>query len=229
MRFGLNSNVRVGETLYHVQTESRGVGHPFVDTLVYALGQVLHRRSTSYADLLGPNGVNETPLRQRVERQHKSVVEELQSGDLIVQTPASTPQAAPVASSSSVPPTHTEPPQSNGRPVAVGAGLEARLLNASSWLVAGQACLKIEVRARGTRQPVPECAVDVEMEGACQSTRFAARTDGLGQAEVSFPMPPLEPGGGALVIRASGPGGEHRLRYQLKPKNPAAAPVTPAK
>lgn len=221
--------MRVGETLYHVQTESRGVGHPFIDTLVYAQGQVLHRRSTSYADLLGPNDVNEAPLRQRVERQHKGVVEELQSGDLVVRTPPSIPQATPVVSSSSAPLAHSEPPQPSGRPVAAAAGLEARLLNASSWLVAGQACLKIEVRARGTQQPVPECAVEVEMEGACQLTRFAARTDARGYAELSFPMPPLEPGGGALVIRASGPDGEHRLRYQLKPKNPAAAPVAPAK
>ncbi len=35
MNFGFNSNVRVGDVMYHVQTEDRGPSHPFLDTVVY--------------------------------------------------------------------------------------------------------------------------------------------------------------------------------------------------
>src|ERR1700687_5103256 len=52
MLFGHNSNVKVGERLYHVQTEDRGTSHAVIDTMVYHSGRVLHRRATSYAALL---------------------------------------------------------------------------------------------------------------------------------------------------------------------------------
>ena len=50
MNFGFNSNVRSGDTLYHVQTEDRGPSHPYLDTVVYEAGRVVYKRSTSYAD-----------------------------------------------------------------------------------------------------------------------------------------------------------------------------------
>ncbi len=34
MGLGFNSNVELGATVYHVQTEDRGLHHPFVDTVV---------------------------------------------------------------------------------------------------------------------------------------------------------------------------------------------------
>ena len=50
MNFGFNSNVRVGDALYHVQTEDRGPSHPYLDTVVYEAGRVVYKRSTSYED-----------------------------------------------------------------------------------------------------------------------------------------------------------------------------------
>ena len=62
MNFGFNSNVRVGETLYHVQTEDRGPSHPFLDTVVYEAGRVVYKLSTSYQDFLNsatPEGLEQ--------------------------------------------------------------------------------------------------------------------------------------------------------------------------
>ena len=53
MNFGVNSNVRIGEALYHVQTEDRGPSHPFLDTVVYEAGRVIYKKSTSYEELTG--------------------------------------------------------------------------------------------------------------------------------------------------------------------------------
>ena len=41
---GLNTNVRHGETVYHVQTEDRGDVRPIIETLVYAGGGWSGRR-----------------------------------------------------------------------------------------------------------------------------------------------------------------------------------------
>jgi len=205
VNLGFNTNVRLGDTLYHVQTEDRGAGHPFIDTTVYAQGRVLHRRTTSYQDLLDLAGANEAALQQRVKQQHRSVIEELRSGALKLDAPAA--KAAPAASAS--------------------AGIQVQLLNPASWLASGTARLQIEVRARGSRQPVAGVDVEVALDGARGPVRSAARTNEQGFAELSFPMPELGPGRTALVIRAAGPSGEDEIRYQLKPK--AAAPRTPAK
>src|SRR5574337_1274885 len=84
VHLGFNTNVRLGDIVVHVQTEDRGFGHPYIDTTVYVQGRVLHRRTTNYHDLFGPGGVSEAELQQRVEHQHRSVVEELRSGALKV-------------------------------------------------------------------------------------------------------------------------------------------------
>jgi hypothetical protein len=46
MSFGFNSNVRVGEIVYHVQTEQRGKDAAVIDTVVYLSGRVIHRLKT---------------------------------------------------------------------------------------------------------------------------------------------------------------------------------------
>ena len=52
MLFGHNSNVKVGETTFHVQTEDRGVASGLIDTTVYHAGRVMHRRTNNYHDLI---------------------------------------------------------------------------------------------------------------------------------------------------------------------------------
>ena len=66
MKLGFNSNVEVGGVVYHVQTEDRGLNHPFVDTVVLAGGRVVHHRSASYLDLLSGETLDEAALGERV-------------------------------------------------------------------------------------------------------------------------------------------------------------------
>ena len=95
MLFGHNSNVKVGEMLYHVQTEDRGTSHAVIDTMVYHSGRVLHRRANSYTDLLPLDGAREQALKERVSIQHQAVLDELRSGVLKFVQQASSPTAAP--------------------------------------------------------------------------------------------------------------------------------------
>ncbi|MGC1186759.1 MAG: hypothetical protein WA871_05155 [Candidatus Acidiferrales bacterium] len=50
MTSGFNSNVRVGEIVYHVQTEQRGEDGVVIDTVVYISGRVIHRVRTNLRD-----------------------------------------------------------------------------------------------------------------------------------------------------------------------------------
>src|SRR6266481_3263082 len=87
MLFGHNSNVKAGDTTYHVQTEDRGATNALIDTTVYFRGRVLHRRTNNYFDLLPLNADSERALKQRLDEQHRAVVEELRTGALHLALP----------------------------------------------------------------------------------------------------------------------------------------------
>jgi hypothetical protein len=196
MVFGFNTDVRVGKAIYHVQTEDRGPGNPVVDTTIYTQGRVLHKRATSYKEYLNSPEFCEAGLRQRLEEQHRAIIDELRSGKLQFGAPGAAP---PVTESQA-------------------AGISVTLLNPASWLAAGTASLKIQVKQQKTGMPVSDAKVEVAMEGTTKPLSFHAKTDAAGVAELSFPMPRLGPGGAELVIRASASSGLDESRYSLKPK-----------
>src|SRR3979490_574650 len=99
MLFGHNSNVKVGEMLYPVQTEDRGTSHAVIDTMVYHSGRVLHPRANSHADLLPLDGAREQALKERVGTQHQAVWDDLRSGALKLAQPVQ-PVAAPAVTDS---------------------------------------------------------------------------------------------------------------------------------
>ncbi len=203
MSLGFNSNVRLGGTVYHVQTEERGSDHPFIDTTVYASGRVLHRRTTSYHDLLGSDKADRAALQQRVEKQHSAVIEELRAGTLALEA---------------------ETPPSKKIPRPGKPGIEVQLLNFSSWLIAGAANLQIEVRVRKTNKPAAGVLVEAALEGAQEPSRFEVRANERGYATLNFPLPKIGHGDATLVIRASGLLGRDEIRYRLKPKGRASKP-----
>lgn len=195
MVFGFNTDLKIGTTVYHVQTEDRGAANPVIDTTIYCKGHILHRRVTSYKDLIGTPGFNDGLLRQKLEEQHRRIIDELRAGTLQLEAPPPPPAKAPA-------------------PV----GIEVQLLNSASWLSAGTATLQIEVRSRASKQPLGDAKVQVSLEGISGPVNFAGATDAQGRATLSFPMPRLGPGGTELVIRAASGGAEDEIRYSLRPK-----------
>lgn len=215
MNLGHNSNVQVGGTNYHVQTEDRGSGHPFIDTTVYCGGRVVHRRTTGYADLLNADGDRQTLLQKRVEEQHRTVIDEIRGGILkLPPLPADSKNIAAISSAGA-----------GAAAAALPESIVVTLLNATSWIQAGHADLHIEVRARETSHPKAGVKILVVLEGATSPTQFEASTNVEGYAEVKFPLPKLGSEGATLVIRASsGSAATDEIRYQLKakPRTPPA-------
>lgn len=206
MAFGHNSNVTVAGTTYHVQTEERGVAHGLIDTTVYLRGQVLHRRTHGFHDLLPLNEQREEALRVRVEKQHQGVIEEIRSGKLALALPPeeeTAPSAPALAQKAS--------------------SLRLELLNAKSWLSGKRALLQIVVRDRSD-QPVEHAMVTARVEGAARPTMFSAESGPFGHAQFEFEMPHVAGSEGALVIEASKGNAQAHLRFQLraKPKRPSA-------
>jgi len=194
--FGFNTDLKVSGIVYHVQTEDRGAANPVIDTTIYCKGHILHRRVSSYRELIGTLDFDDLVLRQKLEEQHRRVIEDLRSGELKLEAPA-LPAAAP-------------PP--------APAGIAVQLLNPASWLAAGTATLEIEVRSRTSKEPLADAKVQVDLERSSGPVSFAGSTNAEGRTTLSFPMPRLGPGGTELVIRAAAEGAEDEIRYSLRPK-----------
>lgn len=198
---GTHSTVQVEGQKFDVETEARGGERPVIDTTVYSSGRVIYRRVKNYDDLLATLEPNVKALQERVDSQHRDVIQDLKTGVLKFGETGPAPKFL-------VPPAPIEFPK----------GIEVRLLNAGSWLAHGTASLNIEVRGRATHKPASGVTVEIVMEGAHPGFRLQAGTDPRGRVSLAFPMPKLSAQGGELVIRAGGAAGRDELRYKLKAK-----------
>jgi hypothetical protein len=78
---GYNTDIQHSGTTYHVQTEDKGRGNPLVESLVYTSGEILYSRRTPYDDLVEQD-VDREAIASLMERQHRSIVDAVQSGGL---------------------------------------------------------------------------------------------------------------------------------------------------
>jgi hypothetical protein len=78
MIFGFNTDVKVGDSVYHVQTEDRGPKRPEIDSVIYYKGQILDRRRTSYTAETTPE-----QIKDMVTNQHRELVDSLKSGAFV--------------------------------------------------------------------------------------------------------------------------------------------------
>jgi len=208
MVFGHNTNLTVGSTQYHVQTEDRGVAHATIETTVYNQGRLIHKRKIEYRELLPLDSAKEVRLKQRLDEQHHAVMEDLKSGALKLPVEKSAPQApvapAPVA--------------------AAGPKLKIRLQNPADWLKGRHASLKVRVTDE-LSNPVGKAKVVARMEGTTDPVEVGGLTDSDGSTSLEFDMPKFNVADPQLIIDANWGPVSGRLRLQLKarpPKVPAA-------
>ncbi|MGH9733945.1 MAG: hypothetical protein ACRD8A_05080 [Candidatus Acidiferrales bacterium] len=230
MSSGFNTDVRVDERVYHVQTEDRGPSRPVIDTMVYQNGRVVHRRNCNYKHFV--DSVEFTPegLRERVEEQHRCVIEDLRSGALngdksttADAQPESVAQCgAATAKDEGEAAVHVAAPAAMKEGLApVAAGIRLQLLNPESWLTAGSISLQLEILRRTDQQPQSAAQVEALIEGSLDEARHGGTADENGRVQIHFPMPKLGKGGLALVIQAKAHDGTDELRYVMR-SNPRA-------
>ena len=209
MLFGHNSNVKAGGTTYHVQTEDRGATNALIDTTVYFRGRVLHRRTNNYFDLLPLNADSEQALKQRLDEQHRAVVEELRTGTLHLALPHDEKDSALAAAPGSA---------------AAHKVLLLELINAKSWLSGKRALLQVAVRNQ-TNQAVEGARVTARVDGAAETSEYSSETGPFGHAQFEFDMPRLAGADPVLLIEALHGNARGHLRFQLrtKPRVPSAS------
>ena len=191
MSSGFNSDVKVGEQVFHVQTEDRGPARPILDTAVYQNGRVVLRRTSNYQAFAASSEFSPEGLRERVELQHRETMEDLRAGRLDEEINAARNKAA-------------------------APTIQVKLLNPGSWLSAGTVSLDVEAIGRADNQPVANVQVNAEIEGAAQPARHSATTDAQGRAQIQFPLPLLGQGDLALVIQAKHENSQDEIRFAMR-------------
>jgi hypothetical protein len=201
MSCGFNSNVSRNERALHVQTEDRGPQHPAIDTVVYHNGHILYRHSFNYAEYAASPDFSPETLRERVEHQHREVIEDLRAGTLDDHIAAAEAQLAKTT------------------------GIQVQLLNPASWLASGRVALEVGVVRRSDNQPVPGAQIEAAIDGALRDGTHRGASDHQGRAKIEFELPPLGKGDLALVIQAQSESSKDEIRFAMRSraKNPQAS------
>ena len=101
---GFNTDVKHKNRVFHIQTEDKGEGNPYVESLVYVGGEILATKRTSYAEVI-KGGRDDHAVQDLMEQQHRTMIAAIQRGRFdgpngAVQVPdgMSAPEAPPAPS-----------------------------------------------------------------------------------------------------------------------------------
>ena len=76
---GFNTDIEHEGTVYHVQTEDKGLDSPIILSLVYVGGTILASKRSPYQDLIA-SGFSDEILAERLKRQHRLICAAINSG-----------------------------------------------------------------------------------------------------------------------------------------------------
>ena len=76
---GFNTDVKVDDVVYHIQTEDKGLKSRLIISLVYDRGTILASKRSSYDDLAN-GSFDENVLAERLQKQHKLICAAVKAG-----------------------------------------------------------------------------------------------------------------------------------------------------
>jgi hypothetical protein len=79
--FGFNTDVKHGDTVYHVQSEPRA-SDLLVQTLVFVKGLCVGKRTTSYAREASRPGFSDQAIHELLKAQHRTVLDAIAAGNM---------------------------------------------------------------------------------------------------------------------------------------------------
>ena len=79
MIFGFNTDVKQGDTVYHVQSEARE-NELLLQTQVFVRGRCIGKRATSYADQIAKGNFTDQQKEQILRDQHRLVLDAIREG-----------------------------------------------------------------------------------------------------------------------------------------------------
>ena len=81
MIFGFNTDVKQGDTIYHVQSEARE-GELLLQTQVFVRGRCIGKRAKSYSNKASDAQLGDAQKEQQLREQHRLVLDSIREGKL---------------------------------------------------------------------------------------------------------------------------------------------------
>ena len=79
MIFGFNTDVKVGNTVYHVQSEAR-TADLLLQTMIFVRGTCIGKHGSSYAERLSHPEFSDHMIHELLKEQHRNVIEMVREG-----------------------------------------------------------------------------------------------------------------------------------------------------
>ncbi len=76
---GLNTEVPYAQEKYHVQTQDKGPGANYVETIIYKGGRVLSSRRAYYTSLLSSSDLAKK-IEDFIQAEHETAISEIEQG-----------------------------------------------------------------------------------------------------------------------------------------------------
>ncbi len=211
MIFGYNTDVKSGNTVYHVQTEDRGERNPVIDSVIYVKGRIVDRRRTPYQ----PGESSAERLQEMVKQQHRELVDSIRSGTYML------PEAAANQETVAMPAVAVVPKAGDGAPAKVEAPvvLSLELTNARDVEKDGRLQFRLRVLDRGNGRPLAGAVVRAVLDpGAQREARRQASASSDGTADIRFDASGREDL--TVLFQATAEDGVEFLKFRLRKQEP---------
>ncbi len=117
MIFGFNTDVKFGNTVYHVQSEARK-NERLLQSQVFVKGRCIGKRATSYAEKEDEAGLPEEELHELLKQQHRHFVEAVRAGRIEEELDSEPTEVVSAAAAATAPAPAVAPVPTASRPEA---------------------------------------------------------------------------------------------------------------
>lgn len=231
---GFNTDIKHNEKVYHVQTEDKGVGNPYIETLVYVGGEILASKKTSYAEQL-KTGVDDKWIGGLMEQQHRTMIAAIKRGRF--EQPADSTRTAARSmptlaqdrgvvfeEAAAAPPTVSEEKTLDQVIIdylaseAESEHLELALLDQIDFFSGLPLEMRVAARKSLSQTPIPAAAIEVKVISTVEPPRviFRGKTAADGTTIIRCMIPTFRDGTAAVIISAQSPIGSDEVKQLVK-------------
>jgi hypothetical protein len=189
MIFGFNTDVKHGDTIYHVQSEARE-GEHLLQTQVFVRGRCIGKRARPY----GASGENsgDTQKEQQLREQHRLVLDAIREGKLESMLDRGEAEA-----------------------LATVKELEVQWLNADSVLSQSQLTMQLRVTEGGNAAPGARLTFRFARPGTAPFYTQAV-ADSVGSAEIKIEVDEMGLPDASLLVQANFEGRTATRKFVLR-------------
>lgn len=228
---GFNTDIKHNDKVYHVQTEDKGVGNPYIESLVYVGGEILGSKKTSYSDRV-EQGVDDKWIANLMEQQHRTMIAAVKRGRF--DHPVESTETGPlpkidgdpgVVFEQAVAPAVVDDDKTLDQVIldylaseADSEHLELALLSQTEFFAGAPIEIQVAARKSISQAPIAAAAIEVKVISTVEPPRviFRGKTADDGSAIVRCTIPAFRDGTAAVIISAQSSIGNDEVKQLVK-------------